>query len=98
MKRFDMRHLASLARLSLEREEEEDLARDLEKALAFFQALARLDTEGVEPAPHPFSLTSRPREDRQSPGLSRDQALSNAPDRDGPFFRLPPVLEEEPRQ
>jgi len=38
------------------------------------------------------------REDEIRPGLSRDEALANAPQggRDGEFFRVQQVLEERP--
>ena len=35
------------------------------------------------------------RDDVVVPSLTVDQALSGAPDRDGDFFRVPPILEAE---
>ena len=34
------------------------------------------------------------RDDEERPSLDRDQALANAPDRDGAFFRVPRIIED----
>ena len=95
MDRLNLRHLARLARLQLDPAQEEGLSRDLEGILAFFQSLENLDTEGIEPAPRPFPLPGRLREDQAGPVLERERVLENAPDQAEGFFRVPPVLEEK---
>ncbi len=95
MKRPDVRHLAHLARLELDPAREEALSRDMERLLAFFQALEGLDTRGVEPGPYPFPGGLRPREDKVEPGLPPEKVLGNAPEVEEGFFQVPPVLGRE---
>jgi len=43
----------------------------------------------VEPTAHPLDLVNAWAEDEPRPSLSVDEALANAPDREGDFFRVP---------
>jgi aspartyl-tRNA(Asn)/glutamyl-tRNA(Gln) amidotransferase subunit C len=65
------------------------------------QAVERLkdvDTEKVSPTASVLPVANVTREDEVRPGLSREDALANAPKggRDGEFFRVQQVLEERP--
>ncbi|PEN15321.1 Asp-tRNA(Asn)/Glu-tRNA(Gln) amidotransferase GatCAB subunit C [Longibacter salinarum] len=91
--RDDVRSIAALARLSFSEEEESDLAEDLNRILEYVKDLDRVDTSGVEPMTHVLELANRTREDSSTSRISRDEALSNAPDTDGKHFRVPKVIE-----
>ena len=65
----------------------------LTNILSQFQALASVDTEGVEPTGHTTDVHSIMRIDEPHPPLEREDVLKNAPDRDGEFMRVRPVLE-----
>jgi aspartyl-tRNA(Asn)/glutamyl-tRNA(Gln) amidotransferase subunit C len=65
----------------------------LTNILSQFQALASVDTEGVEPTGHTTDSHTIMRTDEPHPPLERDDVLQNAPDRDGEFVRVRPVLE-----
>jgi aspartyl-tRNA(Asn)/glutamyl-tRNA(Gln) amidotransferase subunit C len=86
-------HVARLARLELSADEVAVFAGQLGRILAYVQQLEQLDTAQVEPLAHPLSTTDAMRADRPRPGLSADEALANAPQRHGEFFRVPAVLE-----
>lgn len=91
----DVAHVARLARLALADDERQRMASQLGRILQYVEQLAELDLRGVEPLTHPLAdLVNVFREDEVEPGLPREEALANAPDREGPYFRVPAVLEE----
>jgi aspartyl-tRNA(Asn)/glutamyl-tRNA(Gln) amidotransferase subunit C len=98
----EVRELALLARLRLEEAEVERLTGDLAAILDYVDTLSALDVTGVEPMTHavPFDCPTRPDEVRAS--LPVDEALANAPRREGNFFQVPRIVpgpagsEEEP--
>ena len=91
--REEVQRMADLARLSLGDREAESLAADLDVILDYVDALAAVDTEGVEPTAHPVPLPTPMRDDRAREGLSPQAALRNAPDAAGSTFRVPKVIE-----
>ena len=88
----DVRKLALLARLELTDEEVATLGPQLESILGFVEKLAELDTEDVEPMTTALDVDNRWRVDEVVAGLSREDALKNAPSSDDEFFLVPPVL------
>jgi aspartyl-tRNA(Asn)/glutamyl-tRNA(Gln) amidotransferase subunit C len=88
-----VRHVATLARLSLTPEEEERYATQLSAVLEAVAQLQELDVSGVEPTSHATLAASLLREDVTRPSLSPDQALANAPARVGTSFAVPKILE-----
>lgn len=91
--REQVQHVAKLARLALTPEETERFAEQLSEILSYVEKLNEIDTSGVEPTSHVLSLSNVLREDRARPSLSTDQALANAPEREGAFFRVPKIIE-----
>ena len=87
-----IRHIATLARITLEEGEVEPFTRQFVRIIDYFDKLNQLDTEGVEPLTHAVELSNVLADDQTSPSLTPDQALANAFDRDGSFFKVPKVL------
>jgi aspartyl-tRNA(Asn)/glutamyl-tRNA(Gln) amidotransferase subunit C len=85
--------IAGLARLSLSDYEKESLQADLNNILSYVEKLNRLDISGVEPTSHVLDLANITREDEPRPAMPVDEALSNAPDRSGNFYRVPKIIE-----
>jgi aspartyl-tRNA(Asn)/glutamyl-tRNA(Gln) amidotransferase subunit C len=105
----DVAYVADLANLELTPEERNGMLRDLNSILDYVDRLNELDTSNVPPmaqvsdrygvdeqknGSERFAYATR--EDvleglRKS--LSHDEALSNAPDADEDFFRVPKVIE-----
>jgi aspartyl-tRNA(Asn)/glutamyl-tRNA(Gln) amidotransferase subunit C len=85
-------HIASLARIELNEKGVESFTRQFVRIIDYFDKLAQLDTEGVEPLTHAVELSNVLADDTSSPSLSKDEALANAPDQDGSFFKVPKVL------
>lgn len=88
----DVEHVASLARLRFSDEEKETLRVQLNRILEYMEQLNRLDTTAVEPLSRVVEVSNVFRDDRPSPGVSRDDALRNAPARTGEFFKVPKVI------
>ncbi len=87
-----IRRLASLAQLELDEPAVEEMEKALQKILALCQRLDEVNTDGVAPL---YFLTERDevwREDIPAPPLPRAQALKNAPDTDGDYFRVPKTI------
>jgi aspartyl-tRNA(Asn)/glutamyl-tRNA(Gln) amidotransferase subunit C len=81
----DVEHVAELARLSFSEEEKVRLTGELNTVLAYMEQLNRLDTTNVEPLSQVISLENVFREDVQAPGVTREEALRNAPARSEEF-------------
>ncbi|KPL11243.1 glutamyl-tRNA amidotransferase [candidate division BRC1 bacterium SM23_51] len=90
----DVRHVAHLSRLQFDDDEVRRLAKDLNNILAYVDKLAELDTENVEPTSHALKMENVLREDEVRPSLTSEQALANAPEREGPFFKVPQIIQE----
>ena len=58
-----------------------------------FKSLAEVTTEGVEQTGHWANIYSVTRPDRPDGSFIRDDVVANAPDHDGEFLRVKPVLE-----
>ncbi|MFQ5456997.1 MAG: Asp-tRNA(Asn)/Glu-tRNA(Gln) amidotransferase subunit GatC [Myxococcota bacterium] len=90
--REEVLHVATLARLRLSEEEVETYARQLDAILSYVDKLEELDTKDIEPMAHVIPLETPFREDTVIPSLDPEDSLSNAPDRDGNYFKVPKIL------
>ena len=94
LERAAVEHLAVLARIGLTDEEVETYRQQLSHILEQFEVLRQLDTTGVTPSGHAADLDTVTRDDTAENCLPSDAVLSNAPRREGDFFRVKAVLEE----
>jgi aspartyl-tRNA(Asn)/glutamyl-tRNA(Gln) amidotransferase subunit C len=85
-------NLSNLARLEFSAEEKEDIKKDLRRMIEFVEQLGALDTSGVEPLLHMSPAINVLREDHPEGSVSREEALANAPDTDGAYFKTPKVI------
>jgi aspartyl-tRNA(Asn)/glutamyl-tRNA(Gln) amidotransferase subunit C len=85
--------VARLARLALTDEEIERFTGQLSAILDAVSKLSAVDTSGVGPTASILELQDVLRDDESRPGLTKEDALRNAPDREGDFFRVQPVFE-----
>jgi aspartyl-tRNA(Asn)/glutamyl-tRNA(Gln) amidotransferase subunit C len=90
----DVRHVAKLARLALSDEQVHHYTEQLEAVLEYIDQLNEVEIDGVEPLAHPLDLINVLRDDVAAPGSDREAMLQNAPQRQGPFFKVPKVLGE----
>ena len=91
--RDDVMRIAELARLEIPEERLDRMRAELSEVLDFVTALERLDLSGCEPTT--FAPGEAPlREDAvNGRRLTTEAALAAAPDREGSFFRVPPIVE-----
>jgi len=88
----DVQHLAQLSSLSLQDEEIDRLRQDLTQIVSYFDQLAELDTDGVEPTYQVTGLENVWRDDVvETPAVSRDDLLRLAPTKDNQL-KVPRVL------
>jgi aspartyl-tRNA(Asn)/glutamyl-tRNA(Gln) amidotransferase subunit C len=84
--------LALLSRLHFSDAEKESIKKELKQMIEFVDKLGEVDVEGIEPLMHLSDATNRLREDVVKGSVSREEALKNAPESDGIYFRVPKVI------
>ena len=87
-----VRHVAKLSRLALSEQELQTLTPQLESILAYVAKLGELDVANVEPMAHAIDLHNVLRDDVVEDPLPLEAVLRNAPESDGPFFKVPKVI------
>jgi len=90
----DVEHVAALARLQFSEKEKQKLILELNTVLTYMEQLNTLDTSAVEPLAQVVELGNVFREDIPTPGVSREEALKNAPAKTEAFFKVPKVIGE----
>ena len=93
--REEVAHLARLARLAVTDDELDTLAGQLDVILQAVAQVGEVAAVDVPPTSHSVPLTNVFRDDVVVPGLTRDEALSGAPDAEDNRFRVPRILDEE---
>ncbi len=89
-----VRKVAKLSRLELTEAEVEEFTGQLSAILDYVEKMKELDTTNVEPLAHCLPISNVFREDVVKESLGTERTLANAPQRDGPFFKVPKILEE----
>ena len=89
----EVRHIAQLSRLALSEDEAELYAPQLSKIIDYVEQLNNLDTSAIEPTSHIIPLNNVMADDIPVVSLSRLEALKNAPDTTGKFYRIPKIIE-----
>jgi aspartyl-tRNA(Asn)/glutamyl-tRNA(Gln) amidotransferase subunit C len=88
----DVEHVALLARLRLTEDEKEMFTVQLGQILEHAGKIAELDTADIEPTSHAVPTVNVFRTDEVGPELSVEEALSNAPEREGDAFGVPKIV------
>jgi len=89
----DVEYVARLARLEITDKETEKFTAQLNDILGYIDKLNELNTEGVAPMTHAIAVTNAFREDKIVNSIGTENALANAPDGRGEFFRVPKVID-----
>jgi aspartyl-tRNA(Asn)/glutamyl-tRNA(Gln) amidotransferase subunit C len=87
-----VRQVARLARLAPDEASLPKLAAQLESILDYVAKIGEANVAGVEPMAHAVPLHNVLRDDEPGPALPPDEVLRNAPETDGPFFKVPKVI------
>lgn len=88
-----VRRVAKLARIRVEEADVAQLAQELGGIIGWIEQLNELDVDGIEPLTGAAQMALRLRPDEVTDGGIPEQVLSNAPDRAGPFYAVPKVVE-----
>ena len=89
-----IRYVATLARLQLTDEEVARFAPQLDQILGYVDKLKSVNTDQVPPTSHAIPMANVFRQDAPAPSLPAEAVLANAPQREGPFFKVPKVLDD----
>lgn len=92
LSREDVEHVALLGRLALTEDEKELFRAQLSSILEYAEMINRLDTEQVQPTYHVLPLKNVQRQDQEHQTLPTEEALQNAPQREGNYFKVPRIL------
>ena len=87
--------ISRLAHLEYGDEEKEKIRKDLEQILQFVGKLNEIDTENVDPLIYLSENSEVLRKDIAKRTISNEEALMNAPEKDGPFFKVPKVINKK---
>ncbi|HEX8916369.1 MAG TPA: Asp-tRNA(Asn)/Glu-tRNA(Gln) amidotransferase subunit GatC [Humisphaera sp.] len=87
-----VRNVAKLSRLAVDEARLPAMATKLESILGYIEQINEVDTAGVEPMAHAVPLHNVLRDDVVGQPLPLEQTLRNAPESDGPFFKVPKVI------
>ncbi len=86
-------YVGILAKLDLSEEEREQAKRDMGKMLDHIDKLNELDTGGVEPMSHVFSVNNVFRRDEVVNGDDRENMLRNAPQKKEGAYMVPKTFD-----
>jgi aspartyl-tRNA(Asn)/glutamyl-tRNA(Gln) amidotransferase subunit C len=90
-----VRHIGHLSRLNPTDEEVRLFSGQLSAIVEYMDQLNEADTTDVPPTAHALPIHNVFREDEPLRSLDPDQALANAPHREGSFFAVPKVLDQD---
>ena len=93
-----VRYVADLARIQLTDDEVERFTKQLSVVLDSVGKLREVDTENIPPTASVLPLANVTREDEVRQSLSLEDAMRNAPTRDGDLFRVQTIIEERPEE
>ena len=87
-------NLAKLSHLTFDEQEKKDIKADLQQMISFIEKLKEVNTEGVASLLHMTSNVNILRDDVVQGSVDRQEALKNAPDTDGVYFKVPKVIQK----
>ena len=88
-----IKYLETLARITLNEDEEKKVGSELQDILTYIDMLNELDTDGVEAMSHCFPVTNVMREDEVSASMTPDEIVANAPESQDGCFAVPKTVD-----
>ena len=92
--REDLKNVAVLSRLEIAEDKADGYIAQMDAILSYMDNLSEINTDAVKPTTYALPMENVFREDVVKPSLDRELALSNAPLKEGGYFKVPRVLEE----
>ena len=84
--------ISRLASLEFDQDEKEKIRKDLEQILTFVGKLNEIPTDDVDPLIYLSENRDVLRKDEIIVTLNNEEALQNAPQKEGLFFKVPKVI------
>ncbi|HBA94049.1 MAG TPA: Asp-tRNA(Asn)/Glu-tRNA(Gln) amidotransferase GatCAB subunit C [Ruminococcaceae bacterium] len=88
-----IKYLETLARITLNEEEEKKVGSEIQDILTYIDMLNELDTDGVEAMSHCFPVTNVMRDDVVEESMTPDEVVANAPESQDGCFVVPKTVE-----
>ncbi len=88
-----VKKVAKLANLPLSDEEVYKCKEQLSEALVYVEKLNEINIDNVEPKNQATNLINVTRKDESFPSFSQEDALKNAPVKEGGFFKVKAIFE-----
>ena len=88
-----VKYVANLARIELSEEELKKCSLQLNDILNYIEQLKEVDISKISPTAHVLPIKNVKREDKLRPSFKTKEALKNAPQTEGMFFKVPKVIE-----
>lgn len=92
--REDLQNVAVLSRLAIAEDKADGYIAQMDAILSYMDNLSEINTDAVKPTTYALPMENVFRDDVVKPSLDRELALSNAPLKEGGYFKVPRVLEE----
>ena len=86
-------HVAKLSQLEIDENEVGMYQEKLSQILDWQEKLDQLNLEGLSPTVHALDMENVTREDKPQKSLTNEEALKNAPDIEGNYFKVPRIIE-----
>lgn len=91
-KKFDIDHIAALARLTLDDAEKAKLEGHLVKIIEYIDQLNQLDTADVKPTSHVLPINNVFRQDEARERFSNADLMDQAPRKDKGHYEVPQII------
>ena len=90
----EVKKVAQLARLELNKDEINNHAEQLEKILEYIKQLEKIDTEDVPCTTRAIEVTNVLRKDENKLYKNSNELIDLAPSRENKFFKVPKIMNE----
>ena len=88
----EIKKIAFHSRLEFDNKDLEKMNDSMNSILTHMEELKQYDTEGVVPTAHAVEQFNVTRKDIPHESLSNEEALSNAPEREDGYFKVPKII------
>ena len=89
----DIHRIADLAHIEISPEQAQRMQGELNNIFQMIERIQAVDTDGIEPMPHPHDGYQRLRDDVIREVNDRENNMKNAPEHSDGYFLVPQVIE-----
>ena len=89
----DIHRIADLAHIEISPEQAQRMQGELNNIFQMIERIQAVDTDGIEPMPHPHDGCQRLRDDVIREANDRENNMKNAPEQSDGYFLVPQVIE-----